>query len=103
MAVFRDRVQAGQKLANELKAFGNSKTVVLGLAKGGIPVAAEVARELAAPLDVLVVRKIAAPGSPEVGIGAVGEDDVLWIDSRTAALTNVDPSELESDLKHGLV
>jgi putative phosphoribosyl transferase len=103
MAVFRDRVQAGQRLANELTALGNNKAVVLGLVKGGVAVAAQVARQLGAPLDVMVVRKIGMPGNPELGIGAIGEDDVLWIDSRTAALTHVDPSELESELKHGLV
>lgn len=71
--VFADRSDAGRQLAEELRGLSLEQPAVLGLARGGVPVAAEVARELKAPLDVLVVRKLGCPGQPELGIGAVGE------------------------------
>ena len=75
--VFADRGEAGRILANELgKYAGRDDVVVLGLPRGGVPVAAEVARALRAPLDVLVVRKLGAPGQEELAIGAIGEGGV---------------------------
>lgn len=75
--VFADRAEAGRILANELgKYAGRDDVVVLGLPRGGVPVAAEVARALRAPLDVLVVRKLGAPGQEELAIGAIGEGGV---------------------------
>jgi predicted phosphoribosyltransferase len=71
---FEDRVDAGRQLARALTHRAHEDCVVLGLPRGGVPVAAEVARALSAPLDVLVVRKVSAPGHPEVAMGAVGED-----------------------------
>ncbi|HEX7039911.1 MAG TPA: phosphoribosyltransferase family protein [Trueperaceae bacterium] len=72
MALFRDRAQAGRELAEELRRYaGRSGLVVLGLPRGGVPVAAEVARALGAPLDVLVVRKLGVPGHEELAMGAV--------------------------------
>lgn len=71
---FVDRADAGRQLAAKLAHLRNSNVVVLGLPRGGVPVAAEVARALAAPLDVIVVRKLGAPSQPELGMGAIGED-----------------------------
>lgn len=68
---FRDRVDAGRQLASPLAKFSGENPLVLGLARGGVVVAAEIARALDAELDVLVVRKIGAPANPEFGIGAV--------------------------------
>lgn len=68
---FMDRHDAGRQLADALMQLKDEHPVVLGLPRGGIPVAYEVARALAAPLDVLLVRKIGAPGHPELGLGAV--------------------------------
>jgi predicted phosphoribosyltransferase len=68
---FRGRVDAGRKLARALLHLKESRPVVLGLPRGGVPVAFEVAVALAAPLDVVLVRKIGAPGQPELGLGAV--------------------------------
>jgi putative phosphoribosyl transferase len=69
---FRDRSEAGQVLAQKLAAYKNrSDVVVLGLPRGGVPVAYEVARELNAPLDVFVVRKLGVPGYEELGLGAI--------------------------------
>ncbi len=72
MALFSDRAQAGRELAGELRSFaGRPGLIVLGLPRGGVPVAAEVARALGAPLDVLVVRKLGVPGHEELAMGAV--------------------------------
>lgn len=68
---FRDRKEAGEKLAAALTRFRNKDCIVLALPRGGVPVAAEVARALGAPLDILLVRKIGAPNAPEFAIGAV--------------------------------
>lgn len=72
---FADRIDAGRALAARLGAFaGREDVVVLGLPRGGVPVAAEVARELGAPLDVLLVRKLGVPSHPELAMGAIAED-----------------------------
>jgi predicted phosphoribosyltransferase len=68
---FVDRLDAGRELAAELKHYRGSDAIVLGLARGGIPVAYEVARSLKLALDVLVVRKLGFPGEPELAMGAV--------------------------------
>lgn len=70
---FRDRRHAGELLAARLVALDLHDPVVLGLPRGGVPVAAEVARRLGAPLDVIVARKVGAPGQAEFGIGALAE------------------------------
>jgi predicted phosphoribosyltransferase len=74
--IFQDRAVAGRELANALSSIELNEPVVLGLPRGGVPVAAEVARGLAAPLDVLPVRKIGAPGQPELALGAVASGGV---------------------------
>jgi putative phosphoribosyl transferase len=72
--VFADRVDAGRRLAEELADLAGKDTVVLGLPRGGVPVAAEVARALDAGLDVLVVGKIGVPGHEELALAAVADD-----------------------------
>lgn len=75
---YRDRREAGAALAARLGWYaGRADVTVLGLARGGVPVAAEVAGRLGAPLDVLVVRKLGVPWAPEVAFGAIGPDDVV--------------------------
>ncbi len=75
--MFANRTEAGRRLAERIRALGvNGFTTVLGLPRGGVPVAAEVARLLEAPLDVLVVRKLGHPANPELALGAVAEDGV---------------------------
>jgi len=68
---FHDRHAAGRELAAQLTAFASEHPAVLGIARGAVPVADEVARALGVPVDVLVVRKIGSPGNPEYGIGAI--------------------------------
>lgn len=73
--MYQDRVDAGRKLAKALDAYrGDPDAVVLGIPRGGVIVAAEVARELGLPLDVALAAKVGAPGNPEYAIGAVAED-----------------------------
>ena len=78
---FRDRAEAGRRLAQDLKAYaGRDDLLVLGLPRGGVPVAFEVARELSAPLDVFVVRKLVVPGHEELAMGAVASGGVRFVD-----------------------
>ena len=83
--VFADRDDAGRRLAARLGHLRGEPVVVLGLPRGGVPVALEVARAFGAPLDVIVVRKLGVPVQPELAMGAVGEDGVLVINPRSLA------------------
>ena len=74
---FSNRADAGRRLADVLASESLHDPLVLGLPRGGVPVAAEVANRLGAPLDVIVVRKIGFPGQPELAAGAVGEGGVV--------------------------
>ena len=76
MEQFRDRRDAGARLASVLREEVGPDVLVVGLARGGVPVAYEVARRLRAPLDVLVVRKLGVPSQPELAMGAVGPEGV---------------------------
>ena len=73
--MFKNRKDAGRKLAARLLKYKDEHPVVLALPRGGVPVAYEVAMALDAPLDIVVVRKLGAPGQPELGIGAVVDGD----------------------------
>jgi len=93
--MFRDRADAGRQLAEELKRhLGDEDVVVLGLPRGGVPVAFEVARELDAPLDVIVVRKLGVPYQPELGMGAIGEDGVRVLNDEVLALARIGEDEV---------
>lgn len=92
--VFADRHEAGRLLAGRLDHLRERHPVVLGLPRGGVPVAAEVARALGAPLDVLVVRKLGVPDQPELAMGAVGEDGVRVVDHGIMAAAGVDEARL---------
>ena len=81
---FRDRRDAGRRLAAQLQLFASERPVVVALPRGGVPVGVEVARALGAPLDILAVRKIGAPGNPEFGVGAVAEDGTAVLDTDVA-------------------
>ena len=96
MKAFRDRREAGRRLAERLDVLRGESPVVLGLPRGGVPVAFEVARVLGAPLDVIVVRKLGVPFQPELGMGAVGEDDVLVLNDDVVRLARVSPEEIRS-------
>lgn len=93
--MFADRADAGRRLAAKLSAFARSDAVVLGLPRGGVPVAYEVARALDLPLDVILVRKLGVPFQPELAMGAIGEDGVRVINARIVELTGVRPAQLD--------
>jgi putative phosphoribosyl transferase len=100
MPMFTDRRQAGRILARRLFAYqGREDVVVLGLPRGGVPVAAEVARELRVPLDVFVVRKLGVPGNEELAMGAVGPAGVMVVDWETVESFQVRADELDAVVK----
>lgn len=92
---FRDRRDAGRLLAQRLESLRGQDVVVLGLPRGGVPVAAEVARALGAPLDVIVVRKVGVPTQPELAMAAVGEGGVVVVNDRVVGLARLEPDDLE--------
>jgi len=96
--VFRDRRSAGELLGIEVAKLHLDKPVVLGLPRGGVPVAAEVAKAINAPLDVIVVRKLGVPRQPELAMGAIGEDGVVVVNNevrRSTGLTEDEFAEVE--------
>jgi len=92
--VFVDRTEAGRKLAARLEYLRGEPLVVLGLPRGGVPVAYEVATALDAPLDIIVVRKLGVPFQPELGMGAIGEDGVRIVNDEVVRLAGVSADEL---------
>lgn len=95
---FVDRMDAGRRLGAYLAGEGVGDVVVLGLPRGGVTVAAEVARVLKAPLDVIVVRKLGVPWAREVAMGAIGEDGVRVLNDdvlRQAGISDRDLAEVE--------
>ena len=103
---FTDRSDAGRRLAAELGFLRDSATVVLGLPRGGVPVAFEVAAELGAPLDVIVVRKLGLPAQPELAMGAIGEGGVRILNEavvQRAWVTAADLAAAEERERHELV
>src|SRR3989440_556152 len=91
---FRDRREAGRRLAERLSGLRATSPLILGLPRGGVPVAYEVAKALGAPLDVLVVRKLGVPFQPELGMGAVGEDGVRVLNPDVLRQAGVTESQL---------
>ena len=95
-AHFRDRRDAGQALARALADWrGQRGLQVLALPRGGVPVAAEVADALGAPLDVLVVRKVGWPAQPEVALAAIASGGAMVTNPQVLAVAGVEPDELE--------
>ncbi|APU15710.1 MULTISPECIES: phosphoribosyltransferase [Actinoalloteichus] len=92
--VFLDRPAAGRLLAARLRGRAWHDPVVLGLARGGVPVAAQVAWELGASLDVAVSRKIGVPGQPEFGVGAVTADGPPYYAEQTLTMLGLDVRDL---------
>jgi predicted phosphoribosyltransferase len=88
--IFRDRHDAGVQLAAQLSRYaGNPKVVVLGLPRGGVPVAYEVARILHAPLDVFVVRKLGVPGHRELAMGAIATGGIRVLNPEVVAALRI--------------
>lgn len=100
--LFRDRAEAGRALADRLSAYRGPEVLVLGIPRGGVVIAAEIVRRLDAQLDILVARKLGAPGSPELAAGAVtadggrflNEDIVRMLDISTSYLDEITAAEM---------
>jgi putative phosphoribosyl transferase len=94
---FRNRADAGRKLATALFHYKSQRPIVLALLRGGVPVAAEVAAALGSPLDIVLVRKIGAPMQPELAIGAVvdGGDPIVVHNPEVERLTDTTPEQFE--------
>src|SRR5260370_12772899 len=95
--LFHDRKDAGAQVAARLAAFaGDPNTIVLGLPRGGVPVAYEVARALRAPLDVFVVRKLGVPGQRELAMGAIASGGVRVINDEVIQALKLPPSMVDA-------
>src|SRR5207248_3359465 len=97
--LFRNRRDAGRRLAVALASYRESRPIVLALPRGGVPVGFDVAKALAAPLDVLLVRKIGAPGHEELGLGAVvdGHDPQLVLNEELVRAVAPPPGYIEAE------
>jgi predicted phosphoribosyltransferase len=94
--LFRDRTEAGRLLATQLSRYaGRPDVVVLGLPRGGVPVAYEVSRSLAAPLDVFLVRKLGVPGHEEVAMGAIATGGVRVLSQDLLRQLGIGPAAVE--------
>lgn len=93
--IFADRIDAGRSLAEHLMHLRGRDVVVVGLPRGGVPVAAEVAKALNAQLDVILVRKLGVPSHPELGMGAIGENDVRVLNSEVVQSAGVTSDEID--------
>jgi putative phosphoribosyl transferase len=96
---FLDRRDAGRQLAVRLADFADERPVIVALPRGGVPVGVEVARALGAPLDILAVRKLGAPGNPELGVGAVAEDGTGVLDPRSANVVGMTRAVLDETIE----
>ena len=98
--MFRDRIEAGQKLAALLGEYANrDDVVVLGIPRGGVPVAFEVSKALRAPLDILLVRKLGAPGQRELAMGAIAGGGVRIINQDVVRDLGITQAELDSTIQ----
>jgi putative phosphoribosyl transferase len=94
--IFPNRTEAGRALALRLRHYGNRKDVtVLGIPRGGIPVAFEVARRLKAPLDILVLRKLGVPGHEELGFGAIASGGIRALNPEIVEALRLSPGDIE--------
>ncbi|MCL5958296.1 MAG: phosphoribosyltransferase [Chloroflexi bacterium] len=97
--LFQDRAEAGRRLAKELEAYRGQKAIVLALPRGGVVIGSEVARALDLPLDVLIVRKIGAPGNPEWGIGAIAENGNVQLDEGIIQALGIPRRYLDQEIR----
>ena len=94
---FEDRKEAGRLLATALEGFRGKDTVVLGIPRGGMVVAGEIAGALNSELDIALSRKLGAPGNPELAIGSIGEDGKLFLNEDLAFRAGADKAYIEAE------
>src|SRR5215207_6359649 len=94
-APFRDREDAGRRLADRLVGYRGENPVIFALPRGGVPVGYEIAHSLGAPLDVFIARKLGAPNQPELGIGAVAQDGARVLNERIVREVGVSEEYIE--------
>lgn len=96
MAIFKDRRDAGKQLAKELVKYkGQDDAIVLGLPRGGVPVAFEVAESLKLPLDVFIVRKLGVPGQPELAMGAIASGGIQVLNDSVVRRAGISESQID--------
>jgi len=102
--MYRDRIDAGEQLAAALTGIvdQDDRPLILGIPRGGVPVAAVVADQLGGDLDVLVAHKLGAPGNPEFAIGAVAEDGSTFVDDRVIAFHGIPPDYVRGETERQL-
>ena len=102
--IFSDREEAGRQLAEAMRSAQLHDPIVMALPRGGVPVAFQVAQRLGLPLDLLIVRKIGAPGHPEYGIGAVvdGKEPHVVVSEQAARHFRVPPGYIATERDHQL-
>jgi predicted phosphoribosyltransferase len=98
--LFRDRYDAGHALSPLLRGFESEHPVVLGIPRGGVPIAAAIAQDLGAELDVIVARKLGAPGSPELAIGAVTANGGQYLNEAMIRELGVRQDYLDREIAH---
>ncbi len=99
---FRSRAEAGQLLGEELRGLDGEGVVVLGIPRGGLVIAREVASALAARLDIVLSRKMQAPGYPELALGSVGEDGRMFLNHNVVRETGADNAYIEQERERQL-
>jgi len=99
LKLFVDRVDAGRRLASALKGLADKDAIVLAIPRGGVVVGYEVAKALDLPLDVIIPRKIGAPGNPELAIGAMTEDGTVLLDNRLVEQLRVSEMYIRQESK----
>lgn len=93
---FRDRAEAGQLLAQQLSSYAHHpRAIVLGLPRGGVPVAAPIAQTLQIPLDICLVHKLGVPGDPEVAMGAIDLQGNRYLNERIVTALQISPASID--------
>ena len=98
MKLFKNRTEAGKRLASELRDVGKN-AIILAVPRGGVVVGFEIARALNFPLDIIITKKIGAPGNPELAIGAVAEDGTYLLDGGLVQMLGVSRSFIEAEIE----
>jgi putative phosphoribosyl transferase len=97
MDIFNDRIDAGKRLASVMPNFRGRDAIVLAIPRGGVVVGFEIAQALGFPLDVIIPRKIGAPGNPELAIGAVTEDGTIILDEELVSYLGVSQEFIDAE------